>query len=120
MQVFLKLYRIQSLIASSLIAPPGLLFKFDHSTDRGGIGAFALQDIKAGTEILAEEAILKGTNEHICKEALFKVLSDDKKKRVMFLYHHCSAKYCSAPKHAWHKSMKSTPMELPQVQHCTK
>ncbi|PVH89174.1 hypothetical protein DL98DRAFT_579878 [Cadophora sp. DSE1049] len=71
---------------------PGLLFKFDLSTEKGGIGAFAVQNIKNSTEILVEEAIMKGTNEHICKEALFSVLSEEKKTRVVALQSLCSCK----------------------------
>ncbi|KAH7399858.1 hypothetical protein BKA64DRAFT_707542 [Cadophora sp. MPI-SDFR-AT-0126] len=72
--------------------PPGLLFKFDHSPGERDIGSFATQDIEKDTEILVEEAIMKGTSEHICKEALFSVLSEDKKKRIMALHSLCSCK----------------------------
>ncbi|KAL2071185.1 hypothetical protein VTL71DRAFT_12420 [Oculimacula yallundae] len=68
--------------------PAGLLFTFKSSPGKG-IGAFANNNIKQGTEMLVEEAIMRGSPEWICKEALFKVLSKEKQDRILALHSRC-------------------------------
>ncbi|CZS88200.1 hypothetical protein WAI453_000620 [Rhynchosporium graminicola] len=68
--------------------PPGLLFTLNPSPEKG-IGAFANQDIKKGTDILVEEAIMRGKAQWLFDEALFKALAEDKKHRIMSLYSRC-------------------------------
>ncbi|CZT09053.1 uncharacterized protein RAG0_13931 [Rhynchosporium agropyri] len=68
--------------------PPGLLFTLNPSPEKG-IGAFANQDIQKGTDILVEEAIMRGKAQWLFDEALFKALGEDKKHRIMSLYSRC-------------------------------
>ncbi|KAG4440063.1 hypothetical protein IFR05_004456 [Cadophora sp. M221] len=72
--------------------PPELLFTFRECQDKRGIGAFARQAIKSGTEILVEEALVRDVHEWISKEALFKVLSKDKQDRILALQSQCTCK----------------------------
>ncbi|CZR53492.1 uncharacterized protein PAC_03371 [Phialocephala subalpina] len=50
------------------------------------LGVFALRLIKSGTDILREDAILKGCTHWLCKEALFMVLPEHKKKSFLALH----------------------------------
>lgn len=51
---------------------------------------FAVRYIKNGTEILREDAILKGAKDWLCKEALYMVLPAHKKQAFDALYGRCN------------------------------
>ncbi len=53
------------------------------------MGLFALHDVSAGTEVLREEALMKGHRDDLAKEALFAVLSESKKARFLALCGQC-------------------------------
>lgn len=65
------------------------LFEIE-AAPRKGLGMFAIKHIKEGTEILVEDAILKGARDWFCKEALFMVLPEDKKEAFNALYSQCN------------------------------
>ncbi|KAJ5054263.1 uncharacterized protein L3040_000542 [Drepanopeziza brunnea f. sp. 'multigermtubi'] len=55
-----------------------------------GTGIFATRFIKAGTEFLRENAIMKGNCRDFAQEALFKVLPAEKQARILTLHSTCS------------------------------
>jgi hypothetical protein len=59
-----------------------------------GLGMFATQDIKNGTEILREAPMwVIESEDTLCLEAAFASLSEEKKQRYMALYDHCSCQH---------------------------
>ena len=72
------------------VIPPGQVFEIKPSSQHG-LGMFAAQDIKSGTEILREAPMWTVENEDtLCLEAAFALLSDEKKQLFLALHDHCS------------------------------
>ncbi|KAK6583021.1 hypothetical protein PZA11_004097 [Diplocarpon coronariae] len=56
-----------------------------RSSPLHGLGAFATRFIKSGTEVLREYPMMKGNRDGLAKEALFKVMSEEKQARFLAL-----------------------------------
>lgn len=75
----------------ALPEPYGSLFEIKSSPGKE-LGMFALQSIKANTEILREAALLQTHREWLCIEAGFNMLTPDKKNRFLALEGRCNCK----------------------------
>lgn len=84
---FLTITNVCTRVAHSKDGP---LFEIKATPDGKGLGMFALRFIKNGTEILREDAILKGAKNWLCKEALYMVLPAHKKQAFDALYSRCN------------------------------
>ncbi|KAI6710149.1 hypothetical protein JHW43_007330 [Diplocarpon mali] len=60
-----------------------------RSSPLHGLGAFATRFIKSGTEVLREYPMMKGNRDGLAKEALFKVMSEEKQARFLALEGPC-------------------------------
>lgn len=78
-------------LAEITAAIPQAYHVFEIKTSSHGLGMFATQDIKKGTEILREAPMLPVLNDHtLCLEAAFALLSEEKKNRFLILEERCS------------------------------